>query len=369
MPSNLFPITAPYRTFTIQSKLMKPLYCLISLVVLLSACKKSTTEYPKLIQPLVKTYETPKGVFRVDGNKLLDSAGNPFVMRGMNFPVFWFPTDYLPSLAAASSLGCNTARLVWNNPLKHQTSPTLAVLDTAIHNCIKLKMIPIVEIHNISDITSTVEIDSSVSLLTSKNFKMLIDKYKSYVILNIANEWGSNNEIWRDTYKSAVIKLRAAGYKLPLMIDAPSWGQNSAAIVQYGLEILNTDTCKNIIFSTHAYGTWDYSLTQYGTYEARIDKILNKGLCLVFGEYGSLYSTECTGSNDAPVDAARLMKACQDRNMGYLAWSWFGNDDKNLCYDICKSWSDTTKLTPFGKLWAYDVNGVKNTGKPASVFK
>jgi mannan endo-1,4-beta-mannosidase len=264
---------------------MKHLYCIISLFLLFNACKKSTTEYPKLTQPVAKTYEIPKGVFRVDGNKILDSAGNPFTMRGMNFPVYWYPTEYLPSLAAARSLGCNAARLVWNNPLTPKYLK-LSVLDTAISNCIKTKMIPIVEIHNINgDASGTIVIDSALALLTSPEFKAIIDKYKAYIILNIANEWGDGYETWRDTYKSAVTKLRAVGYKMPIMIDAPGWGQNSAAIAQYGLDILNTDTCKNIIFSTHAYGKlWDYTQASYGTYETRIDNILKKGLCLVFGE-------------------------------------------------------------------------------------
>jgi hypothetical protein len=36
---------------------------------------------------------------------------------------------------------------------------------------------------------------------------------------------------------------------------------------------------------------------------------------------------------------------------------------------MSSSWTDTTHLTTWGKQWAYDVNGVKNTGVKAFVYQ
>ena len=305
--------------------------------------------------------------FYVEGKSLKDSSGKSFVMRGNNFPVFWFPTQYKPSLGVAALLGCNAARLVWQVQQLSYT-PSLAVLDEALAECVAKKLVPIVELHDYTGGTSAADISNAAAYFTRADVKAILDKYAYVVIINIANEWGNGTETalnWKNAYQPAILTLRNAGYKIPLMIDAPGYGQNEIPVVQYGQEMLSSDPLKNIIFSVHGYSNWNNS----STYSSRIAALQAKNLCIVFGEFGwNVPDAQQPSSFKCKVDAPLLMQLCQANNIGYLGWSWMGNDNANACFDISSSWVDTIHLTTWGKQWAYDVSGVKNTGIKASIF-
>ncbi len=303
----------------------------------------------------------------VQGTNLKDSTGQNVLLRGNNFPVFWFPNDYKPSLSAAASLGANAARLVWQVEVQPWT-PALSVLDEAIAACVAAKMIPVVELHDFTGGTSANDIVAAVNYYTRSDVKAVLNKYSAHLILNIANEWGDGSVTplaWRNAYLPAIANLRNAGYKIPIMIDAPGYGQNETAIVQYGQALLEADPEKNIIFSTHAYSNWNNS----SSYATRIDAILSKGLCLVFGEFGwNVPDDQQPTDFVCKVDAPLLMQLCQQKKLGYFGWSWKGNNTANACFDMSRTWGDTTQLSTWGKQWAYDANGVKNTGVKSAAF-
>jgi len=343
---------------------------LFSIVAILSCKKTDTGSGGGIIIPppggggATVSYKN----FYVDGNNLRDSSKHLFVMRGNNFPVFWFPALYKPSLAAASSLGANSARLVWQLDVQAWT-PALSVLDEALAACVTNKLVPIVELHDFTGGTSASNLTAAANYFVRPDVKLILDKYTHVLIINIANEWGdgSVNELaWKNAYIPAISIIRNAGYKVPIMIDAPGYGQNENAIVQYGADLLNSDPLKNIIFSTHAYSNWNNN----STYSSRINAMLNKGLCIVFGEFGwDVPAAQQPSGFLCKVDAPLLMQLCNTKAVGYLGWSWTGNDANNACFDMSSSWTDTTHLTTWGKQWAYDVNGIKNTGVKAFVYQ
>ena len=320
---------------------------------------------PPVVVPPVVTVHQPN--FYVSGKNLKDSAGNNFIIRGNTFPVFWYPYDYKPAIAAAAKIKCNTARLVWQLRVEAWT-PALYKLDEAITECIANKIVPIVELHDFTGGTSAADITNAAAYFVRADVKAIIDKYSYVVIINIANEWGDNNVsdlAWKNAYLPAITTIRNAGYKVPIMIDAPGYGQRETSIVNYGEDLLNSDPLKNIIFSAHGYSNWNVS----STYNSRINAILAKNLCLVFGEFGwNVPDNQQPASFTCKVDAPLLMQLCQTNNVGYIAWSWKGNDAANACFDMCGSWSDTSFLTTWGRQWAYDVNGVKNTAVKATIF-
>ncbi len=344
-------------------------YLLILMVgACIFSCSKSKPDGntgPIILPPVVVPVSYKN--FYVQGKTLKDSSGNVFVMRGNNFPVFWFPTLYKPSLGAAASLGCNSARLVWQIDVQTWT-PTLAVLDAAIAECIAKKMVPIIELHDFTGGTSAADIAAAANYFIKADVKTVLDKYSHVVIINIANEWGNGtvNELaWKNVYLPAITTIRSAGYKVPIMIDATGYGQNENCIVLYGQDLLNSDPLKNIIFSGHAYSNWNSS----STYSTRINNMLSKNLCIVFGEFGwDVPAAQQPTDFVCKVDAPMLMQLCKQYSIGFLGWSWTGNNTANACFDMCSSWSDTSQLSTWGRQWAYDVNGVKNTGVKASVY-
>ncbi len=351
---------------------MKKLNWLLILSLYMAmGCKKSgsgdDSPNPPAPPPPPPPVVVAKKTFRVDGTQLMDSAGHEFIMRGNNFPVFWFPNDYKPALEAASSLGCNAARLVWQVQVEAWT-PKLSVLDEALAACLAQKMVAVVELHDFTGGTAAANIADAAAYYCRPEVKSILDKYTHALIINIANEWGDGSlsgTAWKAAYQPAIAALRTAGYKVPIMIDAPGYGQNESAIVDFGLELRNSDPLKNIIFSAHAYSNWNAA----GTYNGRINAILSKDLCFVFGEFGwNVPDNQQPTDFNCKVDASLLMQLCQSKKVGYFGWSWKGNNAANACFDMCSSWSDTTQLTSWGRQWAYDVNGVKNTGVKASIF-
>ena len=348
---------------------MKKILFLILLPLIIFSCSKNNdTGTAPVVPPNIPPVPTVKYKnFNVQGKALKDSSGNTFIMRGNNFPVFWFPTSYKPSLGVASSLGCNTARLVWQLDVQAWT-PGLAVLDEALAECVAKKLVPIVELHDFTGGTSASNIADAASWFVKADVKAVLDKYAHVLIINIANEWGSgsvNGQAWKNAYLPAIITIRSAGYKVPILIDAPGYGQDETAIVQFGQDLLNSDPLKNILFAAHAYSNWNNA----STYTSRINSMLSKNLCIIFGEFGwDVPDAQQPADFVCKVNAALLMQLCQQYSVGYLGWSWMGNNAANACFDMSTSWSDTTHLTTWGKQWAYDLNGVKNTGLKASVY-
>lgn len=342
---------------------------MVLLTSVLLFCRKSAAEPEPTPDPDPDPpAQTKRPHFYVDGKQLLDSTGRAFLIRGNNFPVFWFPNDYKTSLSAAASVGCNTARLVWQVDVQPWT-PALSVLDEAIAECIRLKMVPVVELHDFTGGNSSNDIVAAVNYFLRSDVSAILKKYSAFLIINIANEWGGPSVTaldWRNAYLPAILNLRNGGYKVPIMIDAPGYGQNETAILQYGQNLLEADPEKNIVFSAHAYSNWNNN----STYANRVQAILSKGLCFVFGEFGwNVPDAQQPTDFLCKVDAPLLMQVCRTNQVGYIGWSWKGNNAANACFEMCGSWSDTSQLTVWGRQWAYDVNGVKNTGLRSPAFR
>jgi hypothetical protein len=75
-----------------------------------------------------------------------------------------------------------------------------------------------------------------------------------WMIINIANEWGPISTTWRDSYITAISRMRTAGYKHTLLIDSGNFGQDTTDIINYGQAVFDSDPQKNVIFSIHLYG-------------------------------------------------------------------------------------------------------------------
>jgi mannan endo-1,4-beta-mannosidase len=72
-------------------------------------------------------------------------------------------------------------------------------------------MIPMPELHDVTGNNNAEDLKNMARYWARGDVKSVIDKYKKYILVNIANEWGDNNlsdRGWRDAYKEAItIKL------------------------------------------------------------------------------------------------------------------------------------------------------------------
>lgn len=296
--------------------------------------------------------------FKVDGTKLFDANGNEFIMRGINHAHAWYLKEDTTAIKAIAETGANTVRIVCSDG-QQWTKDSEEMLETVIDLCIDNEMIAVVEVH---DATGKDDI-SALRHVTDYWIEMkdaLIGK-EQYVILNIANEWtGSwNSTLWSDGYVEAIPKLREAGIKNTLLIDAGGWGQFGKSIHDYGVDVFNSDPDKNTMFAVHMYGTAGKNKQ---TIENNLANVTNKGLCVIVGEFGYDHT-------DGDVDEDYIMEYCQKNGIGYLGWSWKGNSGGVEYLDIANAWDGSVLSPDWGEKLINGENGIRKTSVKCSVFE
>jgi hypothetical protein len=294
--------------------------------------------------------------FYVSGSKLKDANGNDFIIRGINNPHIWFDTDSYNALPAIAGYKVNCVRIVW------QTNGSVSRLDQIVQKCIDLKMIPMVELHDATGKDSYSDLERMCNYWLKSDVKALISKYKKYIMVNIANEYGNKMSEWqwKEDYKKAITKLRNGGIDVLLVIDAPGYGQNPNGPLWYGQTLLDHDPLHNLLFGVHMYGSWNDSQKIYN----KFGEFKSKNLPFFIGEYGFNYNN---GDNNlgCKVDHKLVMSQCEDYGVGYMAWSWNKNSESNAWLDMTTDWNT---LNWWGNEVINGTDGIKNTANTCSVF-
>ncbi len=263
----------------------------------------------------------------VKGRFLYTAAGEKVILRGINEMFIWSKdrtgTTILPEIAKT---GANACRLAWT------TAGQPKQLDELIGNCIRHKMIPIIELHDATGNWS--KLQRCLDYWKQDDVKAVITKHNKWVLLNIANEVGNitRPDTFQLAYTNAVNQLRTAGYTVPLLIDASTWGQDETSILNTWSVIQNADPKKNCLFSVHTYWTKDAQTRL----DALVKRVVADEIPLLFGEAPQPKVGQ-TCSTDFPY--VSLMKQCQTNEIGWLVWSWgaVNNGDcgrPNSAFDI-----------------------------------
>ena len=278
-------------------------------------------------------------------------------MRGINHAHTWYLKEDTTAIKAIAETGANTVRIVCSDG-QQWTKDSEEMLETVIDLCISNEMIAVVEVH---DATGKDDI-SALRHVTNYWIEMknaLIGK-EQYVILNIANEWAGSwdGALWRDGYVEAIPKLREAGIKNTLLVDAGGWAQYAKSIHDYGVDVFNSDPDKNTMFAVHMYGTAGKNKQ---TIENNLANVTNKGLCVIVGEFGYNHT-------DGDVDEEYIMEYCQKNGIGYLGWSWKGNSGGVEYLDIANAWDGSVLSPDWGEKLINGVNGIRNTSVKCSIF-
>ncbi|MBQ8194828.1 MAG: glycoside hydrolase family 5 protein [Oscillospiraceae bacterium] len=296
--------------------------------------------------------------FSVQGTKLIDAKGNEFIMRGLNHPHCWFLDTDDTALPAIAEAGCNTVRIVCGAGIQYNKD-TAEMLTEVINKCKELDMVCVLEVH---DITGKDDI-GMLEKVTDYwiEVKNALIGNEAYVILNIANEWVGqwNSEIWRDGYTASIPRLREAGIKNTIMVDAGGWGQYGRSIADYGMEVFNSDPDKNTMFSVHMYGS---AGKNERTIKQNIIGATQQELCIIVGEFGYTHS-------DGDVNEAYIMQYCEENDIGYLGWSWKGNGGGVEYLDIALEWDGSVLSEDWGEVLINGENGIKATAKICSIYE
>lgn len=294
--------------------------------------------------------------FYVSGTTIYDANGNPFIMRGINVPHAWFPSDTEAAIRAIAKTGANTVRVVVSDGDTY-TKTTYEELVQIIQWCKENRLVCILDVH---DATGNDSIDSLMHAAAYwTEMKNALIGNEKYVIVNIANEWYGtwNGAKWAEGYQAAIPELRKAGISNMLMVDCAGWGQYPDSIRDYGRSVFNADPDKNTVFSIHMY---EYAGATASVVKQNIDNALGIDVPLVIGEFAHRHT-----NGDVAEDT--IMEYCQEKAVGYLGWSWYGNNENYAYLDIATDWQGTG-LTEWGNLLVYGKDGIKNTSRICTVY-
>lgn len=294
--------------------------------------------------------------FHVEGSKLLDANGNQFIMRGMNHAHTWYKDQSTTAISAMAKTGANTVRLVLSNGVQWNKDD-LASVKTLINQCKQNNMIAVLEVHDATGRQSTADLLEAADYFVE--MKEALIGNEAYVIVNIANEWDGTWEssTWKEGYIAAIKELRDAGIKNTIMVDAAGWGQYPKSIADSGKAVFAADPLANTMFSTHMY---EYAGGSASMVKNNIDTVAATGLCQVIGEFGWKHT-------DGDVAEETIMSYCQEKGIGYMAWSWKGNSGGVEYLDLSNDWAGKN-LSDWGDEIVNGANGLKETSEICTVF-
>jgi len=297
--------------------------------------------------------------FTVSGTALKDANKSTFIQKGFAIPLAWFVSDVNGNIANMKKVtNANCLRIVMNE------STTDANWHSCVEQCIANKIVPEVEIHDVTCGTDANGLNNVAKWWVTKASYLTQANIARYILINIANEWGdwamskNNPSAWSAAYKTAVATMRAGGINTTLVIDAPDCGQdinNGSTLKSYAMDVFNSDPKKNCLFTVHLYGEWCPGGGSTPT--TGLPALKNAGIPFIVGEFAAQ-------SSAGTLNAASVISTCETNSIGWMAWSWKGNNEPVI--DMSSDWAGTN-LTSWGKTAVTGTYGTK-TAATCSAF-
>lgn len=272
-------------------------------------------------------------IFRVDGNHLNDPCGNKVVLKGFNKMSVFDEEDPLGNtyFTEIAKTNANSVRIVWQKNHSDGSVASLSQLETLIQHCIAQKMIPMVEMH---DATCDLgQLNAVVDYWTRADVSALVKKYEHALLINIANEAGDYQVTaapFLSAYKSAITRMRNAGIRPPLIIDAPDCGKNLDVLLEVASDLMQHDPDHNLVFSTHAYWSKEAIKDVQPTFiKDELSKAAATNLPFIIGELAGYGGWPGEGQPDyaacsdkGSVDYQTLLTEAASHDMGFYVWEW-----------------------------------------------
>ncbi len=301
--------------------------------------------------------------FKVIGRHLYDQCGEKVILRGVSNPNIWFEKNGIPRFSEIEKTGANVVRIVW------ETKGSSSDLDDAINNCIELNMIPMIELHDATGDWSKLKL--CVDYWVRQDVLDVIYKHESYLLINIANECGDGNVTganFKKGYIEEVNRMRDAGIHVPLIIDGTDWGKNINILQSQGPAIIEADPDHNLMFSVHMWWPKMYGFSEQSIIN-EISESVKMELPLIVGEFSQMHGScsDAVINTNNSIEYTTVIRECQKNEVGYIAWSWFGNC--NPLWDMSSSGTFSTLYDWGLEVAVTDENSIKNTSvRPYSII-
>jgi mannan endo-1,4-beta-mannosidase len=295
---------------------------------------------------------------RVRNGRIVEANGRDLILRGINHGYTWYQARN-SSFADIKATGANSVRISLASGQRWPANTASDVADV-ISRCKANRLICVLDVH---DTMGLGQQGGAATLTQAANYWQSVQSalvgQEKYVIINIGDEpYGSDHfRTWAADTNAAIRQLRASGFLHTLMVDGPDWGQdNSFTMRDNAGAVLAADPSGNTVFSVHMYGMFDTAL-KVRNYMASYVK---QGLPLVIGEFGYLHSY-------GNPDENAIMAYAQANRLGYLGWSWSGNEPEVGYLDIVRNF-DPNSRTMWGNRLINGPNGISTTSREATVY-
>ncbi|MFG2045452.1 cellulase family glycosylhydrolase [Dactylosporangium sp. NPDC048998] len=301
----------------------------------------------------------PSDGLRVRDGRLVEANGSDLVLRGVNHDFIWYP-DKNGSFAAIKAVGANSVRVPLG--MGHQFRRTKPEeVRTIVTLCRQQRLICILDAH---DTTGWGQDKKATTIAEAVRFwtslRPELAGQEDHIIINVANEpFGVGGDWpWVQQTSDAVRALRAAGFRHTLMVDAPGWGQDEAFVMRDNAEqVRAADPTGNTVFDIHMYGEFD-NAAKVNSY---LTSFTRRKLPLVIGEFSGEHEW-----GDPDEDA--IMAYAEGHDLGYLGWSWSGNEQEYSYLDLVQDF-DPASRTAWGKRFLTGPNGISTGTREATVFR
>ncbi|MCC7025100.1 MAG: cellulase family glycosylhydrolase [Thermomicrobiales bacterium] len=268
----------------------------------------------------------PSGAFTVNGSDILDPVGNAVLLRGVNKMSVYDDADprgetYFPEIAKT---GANSVRIVWAiKDDQGNTNPN--DLKALIDNAIGARLLPMIELHDATGNWN--RLNDLVNYWTRPQIVDIIAAHQDALLVNIGNEVGDDqvqSGKFIDGYRGAVQRMRCAGIRTPLVIDAPDYGKNLDVLNASAATLLDADPDHNLIFSVHLYwGIADGADAQF--ISDKLDEAASRNYPLIVGEfsqYGAYNGNDSICAEGGRIDYQTIIRKTAELGIGWYAWEW-----------------------------------------------
>ncbi|GAA2340104.1 cellulase family glycosylhydrolase [Dactylosporangium salmoneum] len=297
--------------------------------------------------------------FHVKNGRLYDANNHEFVMRGVGQNHAVFPEKTPRMFSDVKAMGANTVRVELSTGVVAKRNDAADVAHV-ISLCRQNRLICVFVVTDTTGwgyrpeaIPQARAVDYWISIR-----RALIGQEK-YAILDVANEPYvlDNFRTWPGDTIDSIHRLRQAGIRHTLMVDAPDWGQDlSFTMRDHAADVFAADPEHNTVFSIHVYGAFSRA-TNIHDYAGRY---LKAKLPLAVTEFAYTHQ-------DGDVDEDAIMSEAQAQGIGYLAWSWSGNSGDVSNLDMVNQFN-AKSLTWWGRRVFDGPNGIRQTSREATVY-
>ena len=254
------------------------------------------------------------------GRQLLDSCGQPFVVRGVE-QIFGeqLPegNDWVGLIEQIASSGVNAVRILVGDSL------TVEDVDALITTVTERGMIAYISPYG----------DAGMQWLGRPEIITMLTSHERHIIIDAFGEpTFDDRERFISESTAAIRQVREWGYRVPVTVTANQFGRDLPSLLELGSQIIASDPLNNTILGWQAY--WSTAGYYQGVYDFSLEEAIQAVAAAPFPiQFGLDRVTDFPST--ATADFGTLLAGAEAHGVGWLWWDWYNpyGNENNLTED------------------------------------